>query len=184
MISNPVSSSSWLTIQADDIQATLELTESKWKQVFSGKPFKVDFLDDLTMVELRSSMSTMYLLFLLSGITIIIACLGVYGLVSFAAEQRTREIGIRKVLGASITSMVSLLAREFLILIAISNLIALPLVMMLMHGFLSEFNTRIQIGAGTFLISGMAAALLAALAAGWQAFKAARLTPVESMRHL
>ncbi len=186
MITTPTERSSWITIQIpeDHVQETLALAAETWDSVIPGTPFAYHFLDDLSMSELQSDMGIMKLLFILSAITIIIACLGVYGLVSFAAEQRTREIGIRKVLGASVGSVVSLLAKEFIILILIANAIALPLSRLMMNGYLKGFDFRVPVGIETFLMAGLIMILLAVNAAGWQAWKAAKVKPVVSMRHL
>jgi putative ABC transport system permease protein len=185
-IKTPTSYSSWLTIQLDGetVQETIAMVGDEWDRLFPGIPYKYEFLDDLALEELRSDEGTMYLMMLLSGVTILIACLGVYGLVSFAAEQRTREIGIRKVLGASVENVISLLAREFVFLILIANVIALPLSRLMMHSYLQGFDYQIQVGFETFLFAGLLAAVLTVIAAGWQAWKAAKVKPVISMRHL
>jgi putative ABC transport system permease protein len=119
----------------------------------------------------------------LSLITITIACLGIFALVSYAAGQRTKEIGIRKVLGSSVTGIALLLSREFAILIVIANLIAWPLAYLAMSGILSEFAFRVGIGPGTFALTGLIAIALALLSAGFQAIKAAQANPVNTLRH-
>ena len=111
------------------------------------------------------------------------ACLGIFGLVSYTAEKRSKEIGIRKTLGASATNIVSMLSKEFFILILLSNAIAWPLAFLAMNGFLSEFPFRVNIGIGTFIITGILILFLAVLSAGFQAFKAAISNPVDVLRY-
>jgi ABC-type antimicrobial peptide transport system permease subunit len=107
----------------------------------------------------------------------------VLALVSFTAEQRTKEIGIRKVLGASVSGVVMLLSKEFIILIAIANAIAWPFAYWVMSQFLNEFAFRISIGIGTFLFTAMVAMVAAMLAASFQAIKAATANPTEALQH-
>jgi putative ABC transport system permease protein len=114
---------------------------------------------------------------------IIIACLGLFGLISFAAEQRTKEIGIRKVLGASVANLVSLLSRDFLKLVAMANVIAWPVAWFAMNKWLENFAYRIDIGWWVFVLAGGLALLIALVTVSTQAIKAALANPVESLRY-
>ena len=112
-----------------------------------------------------------------------IACLGLLALASYAAERRTKEIGIRKVLGASVGSIVGLLSREFLLLVAIANLIAWPVAYYATSKWLQNFAYRIQIGWGTFILAGILALLIALITVSFQAVKTALANPVDTLRY-
>ena len=116
-------------------------------------------------------------------LAIIIACLGLFGLAAFAAEQRTKEIGIRKVLGASVSKIILLLSREFVRWVLLANVIAWPIAYLAMNRWLQNFAYRTHIEIMVFLISGGAALLIATLTVSYQAVKSAQADPVGSLRH-
>jgi ABC-type antimicrobial peptide transport system permease subunit len=119
---------------------------------------------------------------LFSSLAIIIGCLGLYGLVAFAAVQRTKEVGIRKVLGASFFDITSLFAKEFILLIFLAFLIAIPVGYYFMHNWLQNFAYHINIDKGLFLIAVGISVAIAAITISFQAFKAAMANPVVSLR--
>jgi len=119
----------------------------------------------------------------LALISILIACLGIFGLVSFTVKRKTKEIAIRKVLGASVSGIVQLLSREFLILVAIANLVAWPVAYFAMNRWLQDFAYRIELGIGTFVMAGLAAMFIALLTVSYQAIRAARANPVEALKN-
>jgi ABC-type antimicrobial peptide transport system permease subunit len=119
---------------------------------------------------------------LFSSIAIIIGCLGLYGLIAFAASQRTKEIGIRKVLGAPLMSIVGLFSKEFALLIAIAFVLAEPLGYFMMHTWLENYAYHISIGPGTFLVAIVTSFLIAAITIAYQTIKAATANPVKSLR--
>jgi ABC-type antimicrobial peptide transport system permease subunit len=119
---------------------------------------------------------------LFSGIAILIGCLGLYGLIAFAAAQRTKEVGIRKVLGAPMMSIVGLFSKEFIILITIAFLIAGPIGYYAMHNWLQNYAYHINITAGIFIISIAASVVIAMITISYQAIKAALVNPVKSLR--
>ncbi|QTE46792.1 MULTISPECIES: ABC transporter permease [Mucilaginibacter] len=125
-------------------------------------------------------MALVYKIF--AGIAIFISCLGLYGLVSFMAVQRTKEVGIRKVLGASVSSIVFLFSKEFMILIGISFLIAMPAAWYIMNGWLQNFVYRISMSAWIFLLAIISSLIIAWLTVGYKAVKAALVNPVKSLR--
>ena len=125
-------------------------------------------------------MALVYKIF--AGIAIFISCLGLYGLVSFMAVQRTKEVGIRKVLGASVGSVVMLFSNEFMILIGISFLIAMPAGWYLMNGWLQTFVYRISMNAWIFIASVAVSLVIACLTVGYKAINAAMVNPVKSLR--
>jgi putative ABC transport system permease protein len=115
-------------------------------------------------------------------LAIVIACLGLFGLITFAAEQRTREIGIRKVLGAGVSTIVTLIARDFLGLVVVASIIAFPIAFWAMSHWLLGFAYRIDISWWIFAGAGLLAILIAAATVSYQAIRAALMNPVESLR--
>jgi putative ABC transport system permease protein len=116
-------------------------------------------------------------------LAIVIACLGLFGLAAFMAEQKTKEIGIRKVLGATIPNIVSMLSKEFLILVALANLIAWPAAYFIMNNWLEDFAYRTEISIDVFLIAGLVVLVIALITVAYQAIKAATANPVKSIRY-
>ena len=115
-------------------------------------------------------------------LTILIACLGLFGLVTYIAEARTKEIGIRKVLGASVVSITKLLSKDFLVLVLIALVIASPIAYYAMHSWLQDFAYRIEISWWVFVLAGVLAVLVALLTVGFQAVKAAVMNPIKSLK--
>ncbi|MFO7447969.1 MAG: ABC transporter permease [Ignavibacteriaceae bacterium] len=170
-------------ISGHNIIPTMDILRDKWKLVFPGWPLEFTFADDnlnkLYQKEIKLEKLAEYLTF----IALFIACLGLFGLSAFAAEKRTKEIGIRKVLGASITSIVKIFSKEFLILVGISNLIAWPLAYYLMNNWLQDFAYHVDIGYWVFLLAGGSAIIISLLTVSFQAIKAATANPVESLKY-
>jgi putative ABC transport system permease protein len=170
-------------IKKGRIHDAVTSVEKTWKKINPDRPFEFSFLDDEfeQMYKTESSFSS-----LITGFTflaIFVACLGLFGLASFMAEQRTKEIGIRKVLGASVPGILYIISRQFIILIALANLIAWPLAYYFMNGWLKDFAYRINIGIMTFIIAGILTLLIALLTISYQAIKAASANPVKSLRY-
>lgn len=166
--------------------ATMRQTISRigkiWTATFPNEVFSYDFLDEsiASMYKQEQKAYTAFRLF--SILAIIIGCLGLYGLVAFAAVQRTKEVGIRKVLGASMPDIVLLFAKEFLLLIAIAFVIAAPVAWYIMNNWLDNFAYRIPIDAFTFVVAILVSFVIAAITIGHQAVKAAFANPVKSLR--
>lgn len=148
----------------------------------SEKTFEYHFMDEAfeSMYKAEDRLSKIFDVFTL--FTIIIACLGLFGLTAFAAEQRTKEIGIRKVLGASVASIVSMLSADFLKLVLIAIIIASPVAWYLMQEWLKNFAYRIDIRWPVFVLAGLFAVSIALLTVSYQAIKAAIANPVKSLR--
>ena len=170
-------------IRPDDIPTTLALLENKWHEFAPGYPFEYSFLDDDFDKLYRAEDRLRKTFGCFSLLAIFIACLGLFGLTSFATEQRTKEIGIRKILGASVSGIVLLLSKEFTKLVIVSNLIAWPIAYYAMNRWLQDFAYRIHIGLGTFLLAGAIALAIALLTVSFQAIKAALANPVEALRY-
>ena len=173
----------YLKLGTQNIPATLAFIENTWHEFLPQIPFTFWFLnDDLTQVRYENEIRTGNALAVFSGLTIFVACLGLLGLISFRAEQKTKEIGIRKVLGASVFSIFGLLSREFVKLVIIACIIASPIAYLFSSRWLQDFAYRIDLHLMYFLIGGVLALLLALATMTYQALKAARTNPVDALR--
>jgi putative ABC transport system permease protein len=166
-----------------DVPAAIEALRQSWKKTFPKGVFEFNFLDQ-QLDNLYKTEARLYDLFkIFSALAMIISCLGLWGLVTFAAEQRVKEIGIRKVLGASVPNIVGLISKDFVILVGISILIASPLAYWGMSKWLQEFAFRVPIGWMVFAVAGGAALTIALLTVGVRAVRAAMSNPVESLKN-
>lgn len=156
--------------------------ENKWKAMAAGLPFSYRFMDDSFNDMYRNEQRVGKLAISFAVLAIVIACLGLFGLATYMAEQRTKEIGIRKVLGASIGNVVSMLSKDFIILVLIASIIAFPVAWWAMHKWLQDFAYRINIGWWIFFAAGAIAFLIAFITVSSQAIKAALANPVKSLR--
>ncbi|MGA1198175.1 MAG: FtsX-like permease family protein, partial [Candidatus Latescibacterota bacterium] len=166
-----------------DVRGLLAFIENTWKQFVPNQPFVYTFLDDRLDRLYRAEQKLGRIFFAFSGIAILVACLGLFGLVAFTAERRTKEIGIRKVVGASVGGIVMLLSRDFVKLVLIANVIAWPVAYWAMRDWLANFAYRIDLGWEVFVLSGGLALVIALLTVGYQAWKAARANPVDALRY-
>ncbi len=170
-------------LNTEDFQSTIAFLEEKFREVVPNRAFEYFFLDDNLnkLYEAETKMSKVFTAF--SILAIFIACLGLFALASFTAEQRTKEVGIRKVMGASVIGIVGLISKEFVLLVLAANLIAWPLANFTMNYWLDTFAYRIYFGWDTFFMSGLIALVIAMLTVSYQAFKAANANPVDSIRN-
>ena len=152
------------------------------KQFNPAYPFKYFFTDAEIAKNYKAEYTVSKLSKYFAFLAIFISCLGLFGLVTFTAEQRTKEIGIRKVLGASVTGIVQMLSRDFLKLVFIAAVIAFPIAWWAMHKWLSDYAYRIDIGPWAFVVAGIAAAVIALVTISFQAIRAAIVNPVKSLR--
>jgi ABC-type antimicrobial peptide transport system permease subunit len=156
--------------------------EKIYKQFNPGFPFKYYFTDSEIAKNYKSEYTVSKLSRYFAFLAIFISCLGLFGLVTFTAEQKTKEIGIRKVLGASVTGIVRMLSKDFLKLVLIAAVIAFPVAWWAMHKWLNDFAYRVDIGWWVFVVAGIAALLIALLTISFQSIKAAIANPVKSLR--
>jgi putative ABC transport system permease protein len=172
------------TIKLDgaDMQGKIANIKSVWDKNVTTRPFQYSFLDETYARQYKSEMNFKSVFFYITFIAIFIACLGLFGLSSFIMEQKTKEIGIRKVLGASVTGIVSLLSKDFVILIIIATLIAFPIAWWAMNKWLQDFVYRININWWIFIAAGVMALLIAMITVSFQAVKAAIANPIKSLR--
>ncbi len=172
-----------IRVKPGDFSGLIRDFESKWKNIAPEVPFKYSFLkqnfEDLYQSEQK--MSQIFSVF--TSIAIFIACLGLLGLAAFTAEQRTKEIGIRKAMGASVSSVVKMLNIEFIKLVGIAIVIASPISWYLMRSWLGDFVYKTDIGVWPFLLAALLAIIIAVLTVGFQSFKAAMANPVNSLRN-
>jgi putative ABC transport system permease protein len=156
--------------------------EKVYKQFNPGFPFKYYFTDDEIANTYKAEHTVSKLSRYFAFLAIFISCLGLFGLVTFTAEQKTKEIGIRKVLGASVTGIVRMLSKDFLKLVLIAAIIAFPIAWWAMHRWLNDFEYRVDIGWWVFVVAGVAAILIALVTISFQSIKAAIANPVKSLR--
>jgi putative ABC transport system permease protein len=171
-----------LKTRTDDLAGLLASLKTKWAAFQPGEPFEYSFLDESYQDSYAAERRTGAILALFAGLTIFVACLGLFGLATFTAEQRTKEIGVRKVLGASVASIVGLLSKEFLQLVFLALLLAAPVAWYAMSQWLQNFAYKITIGWWVFAGAGLLAMTTALLTVSVQAIRAARANPVESLR--
>ena len=167
---------------AGTVSADLKKAEEVFKRWNPRYPFEYYFTDEYYNSKFKSEQQQGILGLLFSGLTIFISCLGLFGLASYMAESRTREIGIRKVLGASVASVTLLMAKDFIRLVLIAVIIATPIAWYAMHSWLEGFNYRIHIGVWVFVMAAALSVLIAIVTVGYQAIRAALANPVRSLR--
>jgi len=169
-------------INAANTKQLIAKIEDKWTAMAPGYPFNYYFLDESFSNMYKAEQRVGKIAFTFAVLAILIACLGLFGLVTYIAEQRTKEIGIRKVLGATISTIIQLLSKDFLLLVLISFAIAAPLAWWAMNKWLQDFAYRTHIGWGIFIAAGIIALLIALVTISFQAIKAAIANPVKSLR--
>ena len=169
-------------LQSGQIRNALDLIEPEISKFAPNTDFKYEFLDDKFDAMYRTEIRFGKVVGLFTFIAIIIACLGLYGLAAFSAERRIKEIGVRKVLGATVTNIVALLSKDFLKLVILGFIIAIPVAWYGMNQWLADFAYRIEIGPLVFFVAGLAAIVIAFLTVSWQSVQAAVANPVDSLR--
>jgi len=171
-----------IRLTGNNLQPTIQYIQNVWQQFAPNMDFSYTFLDDKlhNLYKAEQKLNTIYILF--AAIAIFIACLGLFGLATFTAQQRTKEIGIRKVLGASTMTITSLISKDFIKLVVLALIIATPIAWWAMSQWLQNFAFHISINAGTFLSAGLLAIIIAIVTISFQAVKAAFANPVKSLR--
>ena len=172
-----------LRIQPGDISGTLAFIENKWKDLDPSHPFEYSFMDETFDSIYRSEEKLSRIFSVFSMLAIFIAALGLFGLALFMVEQKTKEIGVRKVLGASVGNIFVLLSKEFAILVLLANFFAWPAAFVLMQKWLQNFAYRVNIELWIFILAAALAFFIALITISFQAIKAALANPVESLRY-
>jgi putative ABC transport system permease protein len=170
-------------IRGDRVMGAMDDIERRWEELAPGQAFNATFFDDHLRTLYRREERFGRLFAYFAGVALFIACLGLFGLAAFTAEQRTREIGIRKVMGASAPRIAVLLSRDYLGLVLVANLLAAPVAYLAMQRWLDGFAYRIEQGPGIFLLAALLALSIALLAVGYQSVRAALTDPVRALRH-
>ncbi|MFT5909794.1 MAG: putative ABC transport system permease protein [Paraglaciecola sp.] len=179
---NPHPSKLVLKVNSEDLPTLIAEIERNWKGLAAGQPFSYRFMDESFDQVYRSENRISSLFSIFSGLSIFIACLGLFGLAAFATERRTKEIGIRKVLGASTAGLVALLSKDFLKLVIVSLLIATPLAWYMMNRWLQNFAYSTTINWWIFAVASLGAIAVAFLTVSFQSIKAASANPIESLK--
>jgi putative ABC transport system permease protein len=172
-----------IRIPQKHVQETIAFIDAKWNEFSKEYPFEYFFLDENINKTYRSQANLGKLVAYFSVLAIFIACLGLFALASFTAEQRKREIGIRKVLGAPLQSIATMMSREFVKLVIIAVLIACPFTWLLMHQWLENFAYRIAMGPGVFIFSSLLILSIALLTVSFHALRAALSNPVQAIKY-
>jgi ABC-type antimicrobial peptide transport system permease subunit len=173
----------FVKIGPNDIPGTLAFLEQKVAEFAPNSLFEYRFLDDVFNSQYSGDQRRGNIYKYFTFLAIFISCLGLFGMASFTAEQRTKEIGIRKVLGASITNILTMISKDFLLLLIVSNAIAWPIAYFLMASLLNNYAYRTSITAWIFIASGVAAIFVALLTVGVKIVRAAFANPVDSLRY-
>jgi putative ABC transport system permease protein len=171
-----------IRFHAANISSFISQIENKWKSIVPNQPLSYSFMDEDFNHIYQNEQRIGKIALSFSLLAILIACLGLFGLVTYAAEQRTKEIGIRKVLGASVTNIMQMLSKYFMKLVVVAMVIAFPLAWYFMHKWLQDFAYRINISWWVFVLAGIIAASIALITVSVQAIKAAVANPVKSLR--
>jgi putative ABC transport system permease protein len=177
-----VSGTTALRIKAANFQDAVVAIENTWKKFVKDRPFHYAFLDQALARQYHSEQTTQKIFTIFSSLAIFIACIGLLGLAAYTTQQRTREISVRKVLGASVGNIVTMLSKDFLKLVLIASFIGFPVAWWGMHKWLQNFEYKISIGWWVFAIAALAATLVALFTISFQAIKAAIANPVKSLR--
>lgn len=173
----------FMKLKSENIFKTLDSIQKVYKKFDSQYPFEFTFLDDAIDRLYNNDRRTFKIFNYFTIIAISISCLGLFGLAAFMAQQRTREIGVRKVLGASITNIVLLLSKEFLVLVVLANIFAWPTAYFVMNNWLQNFAYRTVIGYGTFILSSLLVLFIAITTVSYQSIKAAYTNPVDALKY-
>jgi putative ABC transport system permease protein len=170
-------------ITVEDIPSTIAYLEKKFKAFSPGFNFDYFFLDNNFDQLYRSEERVKTIFNFFTILAVLISCLGLFGLASYTAEQRTKEMGIRKVLGATVPNIIAQLSKEFILWVAIANLIAWPAAFIAMNKWLQNFAYRTDIGIGTFILSGLIALVIALLTVSYQSIKTALANPIHALKY-
>jgi len=160
----------------------MDALRGAWSTVLPDEPFEATFLDDRLQAQYKDEQKLSQIVGIFSGLAIFVACLGLFGLATYTARQRTKEIGIRKAVGASVASIVTLLSKDFLKLVAVAIAIGLPIAYWTVQRWLADFAYRIDLGLSPFALAAAAAFTIAALTVSYHALRAARLDPSRTLR--
>jgi len=173
----------FVKVKTNNIQSTISQIEKTYKSIFPESSFDYSFLDEAYNTAYKAEMRMSGLFQAFTLLAIIISCLGLFGLASFMVEQRTKEIGVRKVLGSSVSALIVLLSKEFTKWVVISNLIAFPISYLLIDKWLSFYAYKTDFGFPVFLLSGSSALVISLFTVSYQTIKAANSNPIKALKY-
>lgn len=171
-----------IRINGQKARETVAFVESAWKKLLPETPFEYEFLDEHFAEMYKADSQVSKVVAVLAALAIIISCLGLFGLASYSAEKRVKEIGIRKVLGASVQNITAMLSKDFIRLVIIANLIAWPIAWFSVNRWLQDFAYRVPVSWWVFVLAAITAVLIALFTISFQAIKAAMVNPVKNLR--
>ena len=169
-------------ISPENINQTINAIENKWNSITENEPFRYSFLDEDLLANYQAEQNSSQLLTIFTGLAILIACIGLFGLAAFISQQRTKEIGVRKVLGASVFGVVVLLSKDFTKLVVVAFVLSIPVAWYFINQWLQNFAYSVDISFWVFVISGFTALVIALLTVSYQALKTAIVNPMRSLR--
>jgi putative ABC transport system permease protein len=172
-----------IRIMPGDVRGAIGFVQQKWGEIFPGEQFEYTFLDNRITLLYKNEGRMRNLFLIFSILSIFVACLGLFGLAAFTAEERTKEIGVRKVLGASTANILLLLCKEFAKWVLVANVIAWPVAYFIMHKWLQNFAYQTGVGFWPFILSAVLALLIALFTVSYQSIKAAITEPVDCLRY-
>jgi putative ABC transport system permease protein len=178
----PIFQHIFIRLDGQQDQEVLRYVENTWDQFAPDQPFEYSFLEDDLNAMYNSEEELSQIVIYFALLAVLIACLGLFGLASFSSEQRIKEVGVRKVLGASVPQVLFLLTKDFMVLILISFIIAAPTAFFLTKWWLQNFAFTVDVSVVTFLFSGLTAMLIALITVAYKTYKAARSNPVNALR--
>lgn len=173
----------YIKLSGDDMKPTLGFIESKWKEIFPSEPYNYTFLNERFNRQFQADEKRGFIFTLFTILAILIACLGLFGLASYMVEQRTKEIGIRKVFGANESIILKLIARDFLILVIIGIFIATPIAYSLMHNWLKNYVYRTNIGAVLLILAALLTIVITFATISYKAYQASVMNPAQSLKN-
>lgn len=172
----------YIRLDGKNVEKTIAFIETKWKEVFPDQPFSYTFLKESLNEQFEADEKRGFIFTLFTILAILIACLGLFGLASYMVEQRTREIGIRKVFGANEGIIVRLISKDFLVLIAIAIVIAVPLAYYIMSNWLENYVYRTNIGLILIILAALLTLVITFLTIGYKAYQASVMNPANSIK--
>jgi len=178
----PLNNIIYIKLSGTDTKQTLSFIENKWKEVFPGQPFAYTYLSERFNRQFEADEKRGLIFTIFTILAIFIACLGLFGLASYMVEQRTKEIGIRKVFGANGNTILGLISKDFLMLILIGIVIAVPVSYYFMHNWLENYVYRMKIGVPIFIVAGLLTIVITFITISYKAYQAAIMNPASALK--
>ena len=182
LIYRPLNNNVYLKLSGTETAQTLSFIETKWKEIFPEQPFVYTYLSQRFNRQFEADEKRGLIFTIFTILAILIACLGLFGLASYMVEQRTKEIGIRKVFGANESTILGLISKDFLILILIGIVIAVPVAYYFMHNWLENYVYRMKIGVPIFVVAALLTIVITFITISYKAYQAAIMNPASALK--